>query len=322
MPAQETAPANDSRHPFARAGFAAPYDLLGAVACYHDALADSLFNDGSARKPCGLCDVCGTCFGDGAVWRDANGAEFKTGLICGEKAHRDYDSDKADELAVMRRTLRNDFAAQKRTVAREVRATERAERDARIEEDQRAAISTIDRDILAKVAHPVEWRADQGQTVADYLVWCEENGQLARGLEAATEAMNDYRVGEHTPAVEVMDITNSQHVGGFETYKRGAKAGQPKLNKKGEPKWARMRGVELRLIGKFHFETMYGWQTIAKFVTREGNVVAWKTSYAGDVSNDENKREWIKVDMTPKSQDADKYNDDRPVTWVTRVSLC
>ena len=66
--ATQTAPAA-SRHPFARAGYAAPYDLRGAVSEYHDPLAGSMFNDGSARKPCGMCDVCGTCFGDGAIWR-------------------------------------------------------------------------------------------------------------------------------------------------------------------------------------------------------------------------------------------------------------
>lgn len=311
-----------SRHPFARAGYSAPYELIGAAACYHDALEGSLFNDGSARKPCGHCDVCGTCFGDGALWRDANGREFMTGLTCAAKAHRDYDDPAmVARLEEMRREARRDFAAQKRDATRERRAAERAAKEESEREDMRAMIHEIDRDILAKIAHPVEWRADQGQTMADYLAWCEEAGQLRRALETVSEAIAAFAHGKHEPAVVLPDISNSKHVGEHETYKRGAKAGQPKLTKSGAPKWARERGVEVYRIGLFSFETDFGWSSIVKFATRDGNVLAWKTSDPFGVTHDENKREWIRIDFTPKSHESDRYNEDRPVTWVTRVAL-
>jgi hypothetical protein len=311
-----------SRHPFARAGYVAPYTLKGAVSEYYDPLKGSMFNDGSARRPCGMCDVCGTCFGDGATWEDAKGRTFKTGLVCAEKAHVDYDDPKmVAALREYRRQLRRELAAQKREASREKRAVERKERRAREDAERDAYVQIIDREVLAKIAHPVEWRADRGQTMADYLAWCEENGKLRYNLDKITEALEAYKVGAHEPAVAVPSIENSEHVGGFETYKRGAKAGQPKLDKKGAPKWARERGVEVYRIGLFElYDYGFGAQWIVKFVTRDGNVLAWKTSYPFDVTSAENKRDWVRVDFTPKSHETDKYNEDRSVTWVTRVN--
>lgn len=298
-------------HPFSRAGYAAPYKLVGAVESWHDPLKGAMFNDGSARKPSGTCDVCGTCFGYGATWKDANGSAFKTGLICAQKAHAVYgpshpDFETAKLLGDMYKDAASRFQTEKRRVNRQAAAAKRKAKRETEDAESRASYLDIDFDALAKIAHPNEYRAEHGETFADYVQWWEQSASVSKALKFAQVGIALYASGNFNPVIEVFEpnTSNSQHVGKFRPDGKGVR--------------------EIFTIRRFfmiNFDTAFGETYIVKFVDQDGNVLSWKTKDPFGVSNDDNKNEWLEVKATPKSHEEDKYNDGRPVTWISRPAL-
>lgn len=115
-----------SRHPFARAGYAAPYRFVAP----HEAVYQPC--PGAPVQAAGTCDVCGTCYRYGATFRDANGVQFRTGCDCAAKSLRDFDSALAAKADRAGKDFRN-------AAARERRAAKRRDAAAKREAEHRAA---------------------------------------------------------------------------------------------------------------------------------------------------------------------------------------
>lgn len=285
-----------SFHPFARAGYVAPYTFRATLEKTHQA--------GDEVKPAGTCDVCGTCCRYMARWSDAAGVEFDTGLDCAAKAHVDFDSATADML----REAKKGMVREARRAARDAkRAKARAEQEAREAEEAREAAVWMDAaiDELEGYAHPSPQRAAKGESYADYLRWCMGNLSPRAAYDKAHDARVKLAKGELEPVREALPTPDesSEYVG--------------KIKERLE--------LELLCVGRAAFETMYGVTFVDKFLDADGNYFVWKgngiheTDEEGKYIETEGRR--FRVKATVKAHDRDRYAGDVRCTYLTRVKV-
>ena len=287
----------NKKHPFEHAGYAHPYNLIGSVEAWHDPLEGSLWNDGSARKPAGSCDVCGTCFGSGAQFVDSAGKVFQTGFRCAEKAFLNFgEVEIAGKLDQLARNATSEFQAQKRKVRNAKRAEEARIAREKVEADLEVAYNAIDLAPLEEIAHPLEFRAIKGDSWADAVRYFLDAGNIRKACRVAEDGLEAALAGDADPVLRLPTVADSQHVG--------------EIKKRAE--------FAATLIGAFHFETQFGMQSIYKFADDAGNALAWKTSGClGDFEIGDR----LKFKATPKEHSKDRYNEDRPITWITRLKV-
>jgi hypothetical protein len=156
-------------HPFELAGLGkAPFRFDGiedtSIGAGPDGMVRTTIHEGPNAgldvytKPGGSCDLCGHYIVTFCWVRSADGKRFKVGTDCIAKLDKSVDDPRCLKAKVKR-------AAAKLATAKRNRAA-----------DQRIAkaIETMaSSEVAAKLAvepHPNEWRAEQGDTLAD---WCE-----------------------------------------------------------------------------------------------------------------------------------------------------
>jgi hypothetical protein len=293
-----------AKHPFAAAGYVAPYRFLAPVEAVYQACADA------PVQAAGSCDVCGTCFRYGAKFADANGVKFITGCDCAVKSLDSYDAagnaNTITRVKMVKRDMVNAAARARSAAKRADAAAERkaewdAKRDAEI-----AACNEVDFAKLATMAHSQGWAADKGLTRADEVkYWMEERKNFRTAMDVAEQALADLASGDFTPATVLAVAGDSKHIGEV----------KERLVFKGS------------VVAKIWFDTFYGSSCIVKVVTEAGDIVAWKTSapwgiapVAADGGSTElNVGDSVQFKATVKSHDTDSYNDDKPCTWVARA---
>jgi hypothetical protein len=119
---------------------------------------------GAPVQPAGTCDYCGTAIRYQYTVVSADGKRFKVGCDCIRKTD---DAGLIQQISKAERELRN----RKNAVAR----TKRAEKKAfRIEAAK--SLFPLVQDQLSTQPHPNSHFAQAGKTLADYVVWCLNNG--------------------------------------------------------------------------------------------------------------------------------------------------
>jgi len=290
----------ESRHPFARAGYAGPYKFVAPHLALHHV-------PGETARAGGSCDVCGTGYKYGATFEDANGVRFRTGCDCAWKALRDYDSDLAEQAKQARKTLKRQLRDEARAKTRAERAAER-ERE-RLEEERQlnSQIDEIDMDELEKYAHPMDWAARKGLSWADAVrYWMDERSNARKALDCAYEAREAIAKGYAVPRRKpvTVDPAVSKHVGAIK----------------------KRQVFEATCMCVISFETAYGVQHVVKLVDDEGNLLVWKTSNPGglDGEDEHGRRKFldqgdrVTFKATVKDHGTDSYNDDAKCTYITR----
>lgn len=118
---------------------------------------------GAPAQPGSTCDYCGTCIKYEFWVRSSDGNEFKVGCDC---IHKTGDSGLIKQISAAERKLRD----AKNTTARE----RRKQRDAEALDFAKRKLLRI-QGVLALRPHPNQWRAQQGDTMLDYVRWLLEN---------------------------------------------------------------------------------------------------------------------------------------------------
>jgi hypothetical protein len=287
-----------SRHPFARAGYAAPYRFVAPHEAVHRA--------GDNVQAAGTCDVCGTCYRYGATFADANGVEFRTGCDCAAKSLRDYDSALAAKAERAGKDLRNAAARERRATKRREAAERREREAAEREAGWISELSALDLAALDRVGHPLDWARDKGLSWADAVRWHGERGNVRRALDLAHDGLRAVAAGQAPALVSVptVDPARSRHVGAVKER----------------------RGFRATVLAVIWFDGAYGASAIVKMVTDDGALLAWKTASPWAIAPpDEDGACTLEIGAkvafraTVKCHDRDNYNDDAPVTWITRA---
>jgi len=288
-----------SNHPFARAGYAAPYRFLAPHEAVHRA--------GDRLQAAGTCDVCGTCYRYGATFADANGVKFRTGCDCAAKSLRDFDSALAAKAERAAKDFRNAAARERRAAkhreAAERREAERAEREA----GWVSELSALDLAALDRVGHPLDWAREKGLSWADAVRWHGERGNVRRALDLAHEGLRAVAAGQAPALVTVptADPARSRHVGSVKER----------------------RVFDAVLLARIDFDTAFGPQCIVKMLTDDGALIAWKSGSPWGIlpaDEDTDGDRWtpgrrLRFKATVKAHSTDDYNDGAPITWVTRA---
>ena len=182
---------NTTDHPFDVAGLGRPpYAIVGMSRETYQAC------HGAPVQPGGSCDYCGQGITYQVRVRSADGAVFKVGCDCAEKAEpswgRTVQTFRNDEQRKLARVAR-----EKRNAKRRATAAIKRTRDAVILSDMLADPRTV---AAAEVApHP----SIAGKTLADYVDWCQANGaNPAKLIAALTEARKAGPCGEGCTVVE------------------------------------------------------------------------------------------------------------------------
>lgn len=151
--------ANEQIHKFERAGLGrAPFRCLDMVERVGPIDLGNGFSTGAPGQPMGCCKFCGTGIKFCYVIQSADGNVFDVGSECVR-----HTGDKGLVTVVKR------HEAEQRKVQTEKRKTRER---ARIEIARIALADDCDvRALFSDKPHPNKWRADQGDTLADYLCW-------------------------------------------------------------------------------------------------------------------------------------------------------
>jgi len=285
-----------SRHPFARAGYAAPYTFRATL--------EKSYRAGDEMKPAGTCDVCGTCCRYMARWSDAAGVQFDTGLDCAAKAHVDFDSATAEMLREAKKTMVREA---RRAAREEKRAAAREAREAREAEEAREAQVWMDTAIceFEGYAHPSPVRAAKGESYADYLRWCMANLSPRAVYDKAHDARVKLERGELEPVRQPLPRPDgsSEYVG----------------------KVKDRLSLSVLCVGRAAFETMYGVTFVDKFLDVDGNYYVWKGKgiHVADEEGQyiETVGRYFEIKGTVKAHDLDRYADDAKATYLTRVKV-
>lgn len=159
-------------HRFELAGLGkAPFRFTGNV-------TENVFTvPGGDSKPGGCCDYCSTGIRYEFWVRSADGREFKVGCNC---IHKTGDRGLIQQISAAERKLRDvkNAAAKQRKQERERVRLEAA----------KAKLPTII-GTLASQPHPTPYRAEQGETMLNYVRWllANTNGQTAAGIIERTD---------------------------------------------------------------------------------------------------------------------------------------
>lgn len=149
-------------HPFESAGFGhAPFTFVGCTRSVFKASPDAPMQPGTS------CDYCGTAIMDVYHVRSSNGVTFKVGSDCINKAWADFD----EEIPVAFRLAIKKVQRAKADAARERRWARTALRCSLMREFLIAHPA-----LMADKPHPTPYRADKGETLHDYLLWCLNSG--------------------------------------------------------------------------------------------------------------------------------------------------
>ena len=144
-------------------------------------------------QPGGSCDHCSTGIYEHHHFVGADGARFKVGSDCVRSMIVQIAADQRDakipaSLRAAERAVKNarNAAARERSAAKRERAAV-ARRDAKA---AARALLEARRDLAAAQPHPLAWRAERGDTLADWAQWMLDNGgapacaQVVAALEA------------------------------------------------------------------------------------------------------------------------------------------
>lgn len=180
-------PATDwSSHPFAHIA-PGPYKFRGLQNTEDRALIQATRESEGlsfTTNLCGgSCDHCGTAIFNVFFFEGANGKRFKVGADCAEKAEEEIEGK-----------LPTRSLAAARLAAKEARNAKARERAAakRKSTAARAAELLAERGELARAQpHPLAWRAERGDTLADWCAWMLANGgaPAAKRVIAALEGL-------------------------------------------------------------------------------------------------------------------------------------
>ncbi len=294
--------ATTSKHPFARAGYVAPYTFLrGEVITYQAC-------PGAPVQAGGCCDVCGTGYRYGAVFVDSTGHAFKTGLDCAAKSLHEYDSAQAEEVRAAKREIMKGIRAEQRAEKRAAAKAKRTEQEKLEREEMAERFATCDLTELAVMAHPLDWAAEKGLTWQDAVQWHLDKGNTRKAFELLEEGSAYLAAGDYKPAfTPPTPGPNAAHVG---TVKE-------------------RRVFTGRLAAEIALEDRgYGPSWILKIVTSDGDLLAWKTGSPWSIGERDADGYGVEVKVgdavrfkgTVKSHDDDRYSN-CPVTWVTRCKV-
>ncbi len=159
---------SDYTHKFELAGLGkAPFRFVGYERKTYQACP------GAPVQVGGSCDYCSTGIVDMFYVESADGKRFKVGSSCIEKCGKRGEQ------------LTDAVKLQVRKIKRE----RKAERDAKRIAAARETLETV-REGLAAKAHPLQWRADQGDTLADWADWMLKNAGTKGRLDVARVVEN------------------------------------------------------------------------------------------------------------------------------------
>ena len=144
-------------------------------------------------QPGASCDHCGTGIYETHHFVGAEGAHFKVGSDCIRAMVKQAREDAAEaklppSLVAAERAVKaskNEAARARAAVRRDKAAAERADAKARARE-----LLAARRDLARAKPHPLAWRAERGDTLADWAEWMLANGggpacaQVLAALEA------------------------------------------------------------------------------------------------------------------------------------------
>ena len=162
-------------HVFEQAGLGrAPFRFVGMEHTAAEANADGMvkYTDAAGiemwTKPGGTCAYCGNYIVNFCWIEDADGKRFKVGSECVNKTG---DKGVVNEV--------------KRAVNKARTKARRAREATRIAECKAALETDTVRAALSGEPHPLAWRAERGDTLADWADWMLANAGNAGKLEVA-----------------------------------------------------------------------------------------------------------------------------------------
>jgi hypothetical protein len=147
-------------HKFELAGLGkAPFHFTGQV-------SEKTYQacNGAPVQPASTCDYCGTCIRYEFWVKSADKKEFKVGCDCIRKSD---DAGLIQQISKAERELKN----AKNVAARKTRLAKKADRI-----EAAKSLFPMVQDTLANEPHPSDYFARQGKSLADYVVWCLDNG--------------------------------------------------------------------------------------------------------------------------------------------------
>ena len=147
-------------HKFELAGLGkAPFHFTGYV-------AEKTYQAcrGAPIQPASTCDYCGTCIRYEYWVKSSDAKQFKVGCDCIRKTE---DAGLIQQISKAERDLKN----AKNAAARKNRKAKKADRI-----EAAKSLFPLVQDTLANAPHPNDYFARQGKTLADYAVWCLDNG--------------------------------------------------------------------------------------------------------------------------------------------------
>lgn len=166
--------ATQTIHPWEAAGLGrAPFRLLGAVdqnISYGERVLGHVAGATLTTKPGGTCAVCGHAITVIYEVESADGNRFPVGCDCVLKLND----------AAMGRQVRTH-------VNRIQRERSRAKKVAQ-EAADRVYVAAFDLDRVRHIPHPITYRAERGETLADWALWCMSVG-LHRNVAAKLRSL-------------------------------------------------------------------------------------------------------------------------------------
>lgn len=163
--------AKNELHPFERAGLGlAPFRFVGMEVKegpITTTTADGFtLTVGSPGQPMGCCDYCHTGIKDCYQVADRDGKLFVVGCDCVKKLYQ-ANNRKMDPVAA--------------GIERARRNVQRARRHKAADEKIRLGLDLIaaNRSTFEAMPHPIEWRAEQGDTYNHYITWMLANSGRA-----------------------------------------------------------------------------------------------------------------------------------------------
>ena len=180
-------------HPFAHLG-PGPYRLIGVQTTEdreeHNARLQAEGKPYTTNMCGGTCDHCGMAIWDVYIFRAANGATFKVGCDCEEKAeHTTAELARAAHEAGNYRAhaALTKWAEVGRKARLEVARKKRHAREQRKADEARAWIAANEAALAAR-PHPKKWAADKGETLLDSLRWYEAKAGQAKFAQVVAAA--------------------------------------------------------------------------------------------------------------------------------------
>lgn len=304
-------------HPYTRAGYVAPYRIIGFSGPL-DGDSGQFLNrafggDGLSFEPQygGSCDVCGASIIDMTHVVDARGKRFKVGCDCAE-----YADASGDMIAEIRAAQREAARARRISRAKPERdaliAAQKARGESRLVELY-DAYNALDWELLAGIAHEDDEQALKGATAADQAREYKRRATDGSNVQTATwiaeRAIEDFAAGERGASIPQPNPALSSH----------------------HPSDGRVE-LELRIFSILRgYNDAGAWQ-LTRMVDRVGRIYTTfgkipatyvedpTDKYGGDVVSALNAQEFKAVKATIKNKKTDKFLN-CAVTEITRIAV-